>query len=399
MTTKKQSTKKKVRRTRKPKEYRCPIVTFLGHVDHGKTTILDQIRKSSVQSGEFGGITQKISVYSVEHNGKDITFVDTPGHEAFDLMREQGGQISDIVLLIVAANDGVKPQTKESIKIIKTTKKPCIVVLNKIDLKTSDVSKVKRDLASEGIQVESAGGDIPCVEVSGKTGKGIDDLIEMILLVAEVSEVCKNKAPKEALGKATVLESIKDASKGNVSSIIVTAGEFRKTDFVCYKKEEVSVERIKGFAGENSKTLTKVVQGYGGQLIGTRDLITPGSVIYCVPSPSIDVCEELFKSKAVKKKSPKKKSSTKPGSVKSGKKDEEPESEDNLLSEMIGDIGEDSEKSEILDVVLRSSSQGAMEAVKKSIGKIDKKEELIRVVDTKVGDISLSDVEYARSVG
>ena len=165
---------------------RVPIVTILGHVDHGKTTILDNIRKSNVQACEVGGITQKVSVFTVDlSNGKKITFVDTPGHEAFDLMRVRGGSIADIVLLVVAADDGVKPQTKESIDIINNSPVKPIVVINKCDLPDINIEKIKRDVVNNGLQLEGYGGSIPSIEVSGKTGKGLEELLDLISLVSE----------------------------------------------------------------------------------------------------------------------------------------------------------------------------------------------------------------------
>ena len=193
---------------------RIPIVAILGHVDHGKTTILDKIRESDVQSCEAGGITQKISVFTVKPDcNKDdrITFIDTPGHEAFDLMRLRGGNIADVTLLIVAANDGIQPQTKESIEIIKNSTTKPIVVINKIDLPDTNIEKIKRDLANEGIQLEDMGGDVPYVKVSGKTGEGIKELLDMINLVVNVEGlVDKGTLPNKVLAKAVVLESIKE---------------------------------------------------------------------------------------------------------------------------------------------------------------------------------------------
>jgi len=166
---------------------RVPIVTILGHVDHGKTSILDKIRETDVQGCEVGGITQKVSLFTIKtKGGKQITFVDTPGHEAFDLMRSRGGSIADIVLLVVAADDGVKPQTKESIDIINRSSAKPIVVINKCDLPDLNLAKVKRDIVSNGLQIEELGGNVPTIEVSAKTGKGLDELLDLILLVSEV---------------------------------------------------------------------------------------------------------------------------------------------------------------------------------------------------------------------
>jgi len=170
-----------------------PVVAILGHVDHGKTTLLDNIRKSNVAEKEAGGITQHISAYQINHKGKKITFIDTPGHEAFSQIRARGAKVTDIAVLIVAADDGVMPQTKESIAHIKTANVPYLVAINKIDLQNSNVERVKKQLAQEGVLVEGYGGDIVAVPISAKTGEGVGELLEMVQLVAEVSEVGKSE--------------------------------------------------------------------------------------------------------------------------------------------------------------------------------------------------------------
>ncbi|HBB64816.1 TPA: translation initiation factor IF-2, partial [Patescibacteria group bacterium] len=192
---------------------RVPIVAILGHVDHGKTTILDYIRKSNVQSCEAGGITQKISIFTVSPSGdtsKQITFIDTPGHEAFDLMRSRGGAVADIVLLVVAANDGVKPQTIESIEIIKNSTVKPIVVISKSDLPDIDIAKIKRDIVNNGLLLEGMGGTIPVIQVSAKTGKGMNELLDLINLVVDVEGLQnREELPEGVAAKALVLESIK----------------------------------------------------------------------------------------------------------------------------------------------------------------------------------------------
>ena len=262
---------------------RPPIVTILGHVDHGKTTILDNIRESNVQGCEAGGITQKVSVFTVQiPNGKQITFVDTPGHEAFDLMRSRGGSIADIVLLVVAADDGVKPQTRESIEIINNSDAKPIVVINKVDLPDISVEKVKRDVVNNGLQLEGFGGSIPVIEVSGKTGKGIPELLDMILLVAEVEGVrSDDDMPKGILGKAFVLESVKDKFKGNMSSIALIQGVICQGNWLGYRVDDKFViEKVKGMITEEGENLCMLDCGCGGKIIGISNLLELGTEVY-----------------------------------------------------------------------------------------------------------------------
>ena len=277
---------------------RPPIVTILGHVDHGKTTILDKIRESNVQDCEAGGITQKVSLFTVNvKENQRITFVDTPGHEAFDLMRSRGGSIADIVLLIVAADDGVKPQTKESIEIINNSESKPIVVINKTDLPEVKVEKVKRDIVNNGLQLEGFGGNIPVIEVSGKTGKGIPELIDLILLVAEVEGVKSSEdLPEGVLGKAYVLESIKDKFKGNVSSIALTKGVICQGDLIGYSiEEEFFIEKAKAIMTEEGENLCVMDCGCGAKIIGISNLLSLGTTIYVLEKKDEKLLKSLYK--------------------------------------------------------------------------------------------------------
>lgn len=203
---------------------RPPIVTIMGHVDHGKTSILDAIRKTDVAGGEFGGITQHIGAYQITHNSKKITFIDTPGHEAFTQMRARGGKAADIVVLVVAADEGVKPQTKEAISHAKAASVPMIVAINKIDKAGANSQKVKQELASESVMVEDWGGDIISVEVSAKNGTGLDKLLDAILLVSEMHEI---KGDPNTELEAIIIESKLDRKKGVVVTCIVRNGTLR----------------------------------------------------------------------------------------------------------------------------------------------------------------------------
>lgn len=200
---------------------RPPVVVVLGHVDHGKTKLLDTIRKTNVAGKESGGITQHIGAYQVEVGGKSITFLDTPGHEAFSAIRSRGAKVADIAVLVVAADEGVKPQTKEAIKIIKAEEIPMVVVLNKIDKDTANSQRVKQELAAEEILVEDYGGQVPMVEVSAKDGTNIKELLNMILLVAEVEELKEDLTPP---AEGVIIESNMDKCRGYVATALVRKG-------------------------------------------------------------------------------------------------------------------------------------------------------------------------------
>ncbi len=208
---------------------RPPVVTILGHVDHGKTSLLDAIRKTKVAAGEAGGITQHIGAYQVERDGKLITFIDTPGHAAFTAMRARGAQVTDIAVLVVAANDGVMPQTVEAINHALAAGVPIIVAINKIDLPAANPDRVKQQLTEHNIVVEDYGGDVVSVPVSATTGQGLDDLLEAINLVAEISEL---KANPDRPASAVVIEAELDPNRGPVATVLVQAGTLRQGDAV-----------------------------------------------------------------------------------------------------------------------------------------------------------------------
>jgi translation initiation factor IF-2 len=204
-----------------------PVVTIMGHVDHGKTTLLDYIRKTKLVEKEVGQITQAIGAYQIELKNEKITFIDTPGHEAFTKMRSRGARVADVVVLVVAANDGVMPQTEESLRIIEESKTPFIIAINKVDLPEASPDKVKAQLAENNVLVEEYGGKVVAVPVSAKTGEGIDQLLEMILLTAEISEL---KADPEAHFEGDIIESKADKYCGSVATLIVRSGTLRKGD-------------------------------------------------------------------------------------------------------------------------------------------------------------------------
>lgn len=230
------------------KEIRPPIVVVMGHVDHGKTKILDYIRKAKVAEGESGGITQHIGAYEAAHKGKKISFIDTPGHEAFSAMRSRGAKIADIAVLVVAAEEGVKPQTKEAIRIIKDAGIPFVVAINKIDKEEANPEKVKQELAEQDIQVESWGGKIPAVNVSAKTGEGMDDLLDTILLLAELEELVWDPA---SLAEGVVIESHRDSQVGNTATLLLRNGVLALKHFLVFRAGVERVKMLKDFAGHD----------------------------------------------------------------------------------------------------------------------------------------------------
>ncbi|MDD3474544.1 MAG: translation initiation factor IF-2 [Candidatus Dojkabacteria bacterium] len=360
---------------------RIPIVTILGHVDHGKTTILDKIRESNVQSCEAGGITQKISVFTIKPDCKKedrITFVDTPGHEAFDLMRLRGGNIADITLLIVAANDGIQPQTRESIEIIKNSTTKPIVVINKIDLPDTNIEKIKRDLANEGIQLEDMGGKVPYVKVSGKTGEGIKELLDMINLVVEVEGLQdKGGLPEKVLAKAIVLESVKEKSRGNVSTIVVTNGCFSKGEFIGYfVNGKPCVEKVKALVSEEGDDVGDFDTGSGGKIIGLSNLLDLGSEIYILEENDKKILNSLLKSE---------------------KEEEEAslEDTDEIVSFFTDSDTKEDEDIKEINIILKSSSEGSLEALRSSLDNLDVDGARINIISDGVGDISIRDIERA----
>lgn len=274
-------------------ETRPPVVTIMGHVDHGKTTLLDYIRKSNVTAGEAGGITQHIGAYSIEFNGKPITFLDTPGHAAFNKMRERGSQITDLVILVVAANDGVKPQTIESIRHIKNSKVPFVVAINKIDVAGVDPNVAKSELAQHDVVVTDFGGDIDAIEISAIKGKNVDKLLETLLVMAELADL---QADPTAPLKATVIESSKTTYRGNVASVIVTQGTLSVRQDVVVAGIE---GRVKSLNDEAGGQLENVTPGYPAEIMSFSDVPPVGETVYDANAeyptdePSTEVEEEL----------------------------------------------------------------------------------------------------------
>ncbi|MBI2598652.1 translation initiation factor IF-2 [Candidatus Curtissbacteria bacterium] len=255
------------------KNTRPPIVSILGHVDHGKTTLLDAIRKSNVAAREHGGITQHIGAYQIEANGHPITFVDTPGHAAFEKMRSRGAEVADIVILVVAAGDGVKPQTIEAIKHIQKAQKPTIVAITKVDLPNINLDKVKKELQTAGITIEEYGGDSPLVQVAAPKGQGIAELLEVIGLVWQLNpEKSQSEAPLEAV----VVESKFDKSRGALVTVIVKKGTLTAGQKIVVDSETITV---KALIDDNGKNVKVASPGQPVEILGFKKPLDVGSIV------------------------------------------------------------------------------------------------------------------------
>jgi translation initiation factor IF-2 len=225
---------------------RPPIVVVVGHIDHGKTTLLDAIRKTKVAEKESGGITQHIGAYEIEHSGRKITFIDTPGHEAFSKMRSRGTAAADIGILVVAADEGVKPQTKEAIKILLDAKIPFLVAVNKIDKPGADSDRVRKELAENNVLVEQWSGAVPSIEISAKQGKNLNELLELILLMADVEELKAEAGP----GTGVVIESHRDRGRGNTATLLILNGDVKRGGFLVLNGALESIKILENFLGK-----------------------------------------------------------------------------------------------------------------------------------------------------
>jgi len=350
-------------------QIRPPVVTILGHVDHGKTTLLDTIRKSSVAAKESGGITQHISAYQAKKKGKLITFVDTPGHEAFSAMRERGVSIADIAVLVVAADDGVRPQTKEVIEYLLAKKIPTIVAINKVDKPEANIQRVKQELAEKGILVEDWGGQVLCSEVSAKQNIGIDGLLENILLVSEVEDF-KSDFKRDALG--VVLESHLDPQKGPVATILIKTGTLREGQDIIAGSAHGRVRRIEDFSG---KRLAEAGPSTPISLIGLNATSNTNDILQVVSGKSLARLEAM--------RAGNRGLSGKIGELSAQK-----------IYKTIAD-----EKIKKLNILLKSDVQGSLEAIQQILSEIKSDEVAIDYISVGVGNVTESDVRLAQSSG
>ena len=347
---------------------RPPVVTIMGHVDHGKTSLLDKIRSSKIASGEAGGITQHISSYTVEKNGQKITFVDTPGHAAFSAMRSRGTAITDIVIIVVAADDGVKPQTEEVISHAKASGCPIIVAMNKIDKETANIDMVKAQMAEKGMTPVDWGGNTEFIGVSARTGEGIEDLLENILIQAELLEL---KADPTAKAKAAVIESSLEKGRGPVATIIVQNGTLRIGDnIVC----DTTFGRVKAITDDNGNPVKELGLSETGTVLGLNDVPATGTVMVVLDTDK--EARDIATTRAEHARAKELSKSTKVS-----------------LEEMSGLIAEGKIKQ--LPVIIKTDVGGSLEAIKGSLEKIANNEVKVKVIHSAVGGITESDLVLA----
>ncbi len=330
---------------------RAPIVVIMGHVDHGKSSILESIKDLKITAKESGGITQHIGAYEVEHKGEKITFIDTPGHEAFFLMRARGTKVADIAILVVAGEEGVKKQTEEAISHIKEEGIPFLVAINKKDKPTFNAEKVKMGLAEKDVLVEDLGGKIPSVNLSATTKEGIPELLDMILLLSEMEDL-KGDISKKA--KGVVIESHLDPKRGSVASIIVTEGIIKKGDDICSPSASGRVKIIEDFKG---KQISEAIPSTPVLILGLSTIPYAGEEIRVV----------------------------------SGDEEREEDKREKLFSSFKGD-----EEKETLNLIIKADVLGSLEAIEDIFKKIPDDKVVIKIIKADVGTIDESDIKLAK---
>ena len=347
---------------------RCPVVTIMGHVDHGKTTLLDTIRKSAVVDGEFGGITQHIGAYQVEVNGKKVTFLDTPGHEAFTAMRARGAQVTDIVIIVVAADDGVMPQTKEAIDHAKAAGVPIVVAINKIDKEGADLERIKAEMAEEGLLPEEWGGDTVYCEISAKKKIGIEELLETLTVVAELADL---KANPNRYAYGSVVEGKLDKGRGAVATLLVENGTLRASDPIVVG---AAYGRVRQMLDDKGRVIKEALPGTPVEITGLNEVPVAGDkfMVFETEKQARSVGETRMKAKIEKDRN-------------SGA----------ALS--LDDLYSQIKEGQIIDlnIIVKADVQGTAEAVKASLEKIDVDGVRVNVIRSTVGAISESDVILA----
>ena len=349
---------------------RSPVVVVMGHVDHGKTSLLDRIRNANVTAGEAGGITQHIGAYRVKAGGRDITFLDTPGHEAFTAMRARGALATDIAILVVAADDGIMPQTVEAINHAKAANLSIIVAINKMDKPAANPDKVKQELTEHGLVCEEWGGDVICVPVSAKTGEGIDELLEMVNLTADVLEL---KANPDRLAKGVVIEARIDKGRGPIATVLVQTGTLRTGDTII---AGTAVGRVRVMRDDKGRTVKEAGPSVPVEIMGLAEVPSAGDDFAAVEDEKL--ARELVE---------KRKFDAKEEQFKLYKK----VSLDNLFSQ----IEEGSMKK--LPIIVKADVQGSVEAVSQSLSKLSNEEVKVEVIHGAVGAVTESDVMLAKA--
>jgi len=333
---------------------RAPVVVVMGHIDHGKTTLLDNIRQSHVAEKESGGITQHVGAYEIDHNGKKITFIDTPGHEAFSAMRSRSAKVADIAILVIAADEGVKPQTKEAISHIKDSGIELIVAINKIDKSGADPERVKRELAKEDILVESIGGKVPSINVSATTGQGVNDLLDLILLMAEMQGLTADTSKPTA---GVVIEAFLDSQKGATATLLVKNGILRPDDIIgtssCFGK-------LKNLLDFQGNPIEKAVPSMPVIVFGFEGVPCVGEEFKVFPTPELaKACLKELEKKAI----------LTPATQ----------------------LGQN-----ILNLIIKADFLGSLEALREVLNQLPQEKVNLQVLKAEVGDINESDIKLAK---
>ncbi len=335
---------------------RPPVVVVLGHVDHGKTSLLDYIRKTNVAEKEAGAITQHIGAYQVEVEGKLITFIDTPGHEAFSAMRKRGGSIADIAILVVDAGEGVKPQTIEAIKCVHRAKIPVIIAINKIDLPKANPQQIKKELAKENLLVEDMGGEVVAVETSAKNGKGLKTLLEMILLIADMQEL---KASLKEAVSGEIIEAHLDPRRGPMATVLVKEGILRKGDVIVVGRSYGKIKEMEDF---KARKINQALPSTPTLILGLKTVPSPGDILKKVESEekAINLAQGFKKPSKLLK--PKKQQFKK-----------------------------------VLKLIIKADVKGTLEAVVETLKSIESKEVGLEIIEAEVGNINENNIKKALS--
>lgn len=362
---------------------RTPVVAVMGHVDHGKTTLLDTIRGTRVAATEHGGITQNTRAHQVTtKSGKKITFIDTPGHEAFSAMRSRGAQVTDFVLLVVAADDGVQAQTKESIKFAKSSGTPIIVAINKVDAPGADIAKIKRELSSFDVLVEEYGGDVMAFPVSGLKNEGVTEMIEGIELYAEIHGLKNHELDVTLSGEGFVMESATDKRLGSVALCILKAGKLSGRTFGVYANEYF---KVRTFLDQHQKPVTDIEAGDPFWVTGLASAVDTGAMLQFVSD------EKLAAKLASEYDAP--------VNVDIETDTSSNDDGDDMLAFLLGQreaIREGNEQ-KVLNVVVKASTQGTLEAVTHELQKLTDDEKTIRIISSATGEVTEADIRRAAS--
>ncbi len=350
---------------------RPPIVAVMGHVDHGKTSLLDAFRKTNVVAGEAGGITQSIGAYQISFNGEKITFIDTPGHAAFTAMRARGAKATDIAILVVAADDGVMPQTIEAINHIKAANVPIIVAINKMDKPEANPERIKQQLAENGVLPEEWGGDAICVPISAKTGMGLDDLKQTILLVSEMLEL---KANPNKMATAVVIEAELDKNRGPVASIIVQNGTLHVGDSIM---SGITYGKVRAMFNDKGKLVKEALPSTPVEILGLNDVPSSGDEVYAV--------DESLSKQVIQER------------IDKIKKERASHSSGVTLDNFMNMVHEGNLKN--LNIIIKADTMGSVEALKSSLLAIRNEEAKVNVIHSGAGAVTESDVILAQTTG